>query len=153
MLIMVSPRAQFYTHFSSQCKHLLGALSLYSSFRIVSQHLYADSTQVYVSITLDTADHVISKLQDCLTAILQQITSNKLKPNSSKTEFILFLVLSCKSRNSSSYSPLKFLVKSSTLVRKSGAVVFYSTSTSNSTSISLDLLCVGLLFAKICDFL
>ena len=58
----------------------------------ISFHLYADDTQLYVS--LDTKDrqnnnHTIRKLETCLTDIKRWMCANKLKLNDDKTDLII----------------------------------------------------------------
>ena len=64
--------------------------ALLTSFKSIQHHLYADDTQIYISLTPHNAASVISELQDCLNSIKLWMNSNKLKLNADKTEFILF---------------------------------------------------------------
>ena len=55
----------------------------------VSNHMYADDTQVYIELSQLDTHKSISSLSDCLTDILLWMKSSKLKLNSDKTEFII----------------------------------------------------------------
>ena len=52
--------------------------------------LYADDTQVYISLTSENASSAIHELQQCLKSVQNWMAANKLKLNPDKTEFILF---------------------------------------------------------------
>ena len=55
----------------------------------LSNHLYADDTQVYISISQSNAQESVSTLSDCLTDILLWMESSKLKLNPDKTDLII----------------------------------------------------------------
>ena len=52
--------------------------------------LYADDTQIYVSLTPTNANAMLEILQKCLQSIQEWMAQNRLKLNPDKTEFILF---------------------------------------------------------------
>ena len=54
-----------------------------------SHHLYADNTQIYISLTGDTATESLKMLQSCITGVSAWMAQSKLKLNPSKTEFLL----------------------------------------------------------------
>ena len=60
-----------------------------SAFSSLSHHLYADDTQIYVSLKPQTCISLIKQLQDCLLAVQSWMATNKLKLNPDKTEFIV----------------------------------------------------------------
>ena len=82
LLTVVYPRVLFWSILFTVYK----CISIVFSFGILNHHFYAYHTQVYVSITPETADH--SKLQDCLITISQRRSSNKLRRIPNKTEFM-----------------------------------------------------------------
>ena len=53
----------------------------------LSHHLYADDTQMYISLTGDTATESLKMLQSCITGVSAWMAQSKLKLNPSKTEF------------------------------------------------------------------
>ena len=55
----------------------------------LSHHLYADDTQVYISLSQSNAQESVSTLSDCLTDILLWMESSKLKLNPDKTDRII----------------------------------------------------------------
>ena len=55
----------------------------------LSHHLYADDTQIYSSLTGDTATESLKMLQSCITGVSAWMAQSKLKLNPSKTEFLL----------------------------------------------------------------
>jgi hypothetical protein len=80
-----------YTVYTSPLAALIKATGIFF-------HFYADDTQLCIPVDLDNADDVveaISRLEDCITAIQNWMTSHQLKLNASKTEL---LVLRPKSR-------------------------------------------------------
>ena len=63
---------------------------LISTFKNISHHLYADDTQIYITITPQNASTAIPELQSCLESVQLWMDSSKLKLNPDKTEFIVF---------------------------------------------------------------
>ena len=55
----------------------------------LSHHLYADDTQVYISLSQSNAQESVSTLSDCLTDILFWMESSKLKLNPDKADNII----------------------------------------------------------------
>ena len=55
----------------------------------LSHHLYADDTQIYISLTGDTATESLKMLQSCITGVSAWMAQSKLKLNPSKPEFLL----------------------------------------------------------------
>ena len=56
----------------------------------INHHLYADDTQIYITITAENATTAIPELQFCLESVQSQMDSSKLKLSPDKTEFIVF---------------------------------------------------------------
>ena len=55
----------------------------------INHHLNVDDTQIYMSLSVSNAKESLEKLQHCLIAVSVWMTGSKLKPNHSKTEFLL----------------------------------------------------------------
>ena len=55
----------------------------------VKHHLYADDTQIYLSLSLENPDNFLEILTKCLEDVSSWMSSRKLKLNSDKTEFLL----------------------------------------------------------------
>ena len=54
-----------------------------------NHHLYADDTQMYMSLSVSNAKESLEKLQQCLVGVSAWMTGSKLKLNPSKTKFLL----------------------------------------------------------------
>ena len=65
------------------------SLSQVIANRNLSHHLYADDTQVYISLSQSNAQESLSTFSDCLTDILSWMESSKLKLNPDKTDLII----------------------------------------------------------------
>ena len=55
----------------------------------INHHLYADDTQIYMSLSVSNAKESLEKWQHCLMGVSAWMTGSKLKLNPSKTEFLL----------------------------------------------------------------
>ena len=65
------------------------SLSQVIANRSLSHHLYADDTQVYISLSQSNVQESLSTLSDCLTDILSWMESSKLKLNPDITDLII----------------------------------------------------------------
>jgi len=57
--------------------------------RKLDHHLYADDTQVYISLSTADIDLSLKQLGDCLSDISGWMTNSKLRINANKTDFII----------------------------------------------------------------
>ena len=55
----------------------------------LSHHLYADDTQIYISLTVDKATESLKMLHSSITGVSDWMAQSKLKLKPSKTELIL----------------------------------------------------------------
>ena len=55
----------------------------------MDHHLYADDTQIYISLTTPDACRSLNQLRDCLQDVSLSMKNSKLKLNANKTEFII----------------------------------------------------------------
>ena len=55
----------------------------------IPHHLYADDSQLYVSFSSGDSAAALSGLQSCLASVQSWMSTNKLKMNPDKTEFLL----------------------------------------------------------------
>ena len=72
-------------HFTLYTAPLSTIISSYG----LSHHSYAGDTQIYISLTGDTATESLKMLQGCITGVSAWMAQSKLKLNPSKTEFLL----------------------------------------------------------------
>ena len=56
----------------------------------LDHHLYADDTQIYVSLTTPDTCRSLNQLRDCLQDVSLWMKNSKLKLNADKTEFLIF---------------------------------------------------------------
>ena len=54
----------------------------------LNHHLYADDTQIYLSLSTSDPELSLTQLQDCLRDVFLWMTASKLKLNPDKTEFL-----------------------------------------------------------------
>ena len=59
------------------------------SFSTIKHLLYADDTQIYISITPSNTSNSIKDIQCSLSSVQSWMSANKLKLNPDKTEFIV----------------------------------------------------------------
>ena len=71
------------------CLYLL-SMSAILKYHKIGYHVYAEDTQLYISLKCKQPFESISKVNSCLSDIRRWMITNKLKINDSKTEFILF---------------------------------------------------------------
>ena len=64
-------------------------LSAITSSFDICHHLYADATQIYMSLSVSNAKESLETLQHCLMDVSAWMTGSKLKLNASKTKFLL----------------------------------------------------------------
>ena len=69
--------------------YILLSLSHVIAEHDVEHHLYADDTQIYISLFGSEALESLSDLKSCLTDVFTCMTNSKLELNTSKTEFII----------------------------------------------------------------
>ena len=55
----------------------------------LDHHLYADDTQIFVSLATPNTNCSLSQLGDCLQNVFHWMTNKKLKLNANKTEFLI----------------------------------------------------------------
>ena len=55
----------------------------------VEDHLYANDTQIYISLSGSEASESLTDLKSCVTDVFTWMTNSKLKLNPSRTEFII----------------------------------------------------------------
>ena len=59
------------------------------SGQAIPHHLYADDSQLYISFASEDSAAALNGLQTCLVSIQSRMSTNKLKLNPEKTEFLL----------------------------------------------------------------
>ena len=64
-------------------------LSSLISGRAIPHHLYADNSQLYISFSSGNSAAALNGLQSCLASVQSWMSTNKLKLNPDKTEFLL----------------------------------------------------------------
>ena len=64
-------------------------LSSLVSGHAIPHHLHADDSQLYVSLSLGASTAALNGLQTCLASVQSWMSTNKLKLNPDKTEFLL----------------------------------------------------------------
>ena len=64
-------------------------LSSLISRHAIPHHLYADDSQLYVSFSSGDSAAALNVLQSCLASVQSWMSTNKLKLNSERTEFLL----------------------------------------------------------------
>ena len=69
----------------------------------VKHHLYADDTQIYLSLSLKNPDISLEILTKCLQDVSSWMSSRKLKLNPDKTEFLLIGSKVQREKNSKSF--------------------------------------------------
>ena len=72
------------------CLYLL-PLSTILMYHKIGCHIYADDTQLYISLKCKQPLEAISKLNSCIADIRRWMITNKIKINDSKTEWIEFI--------------------------------------------------------------
>ena len=83
---MVSPRALSWDHsYSLYTTPLSSVISRHNN----CHHLYADDTQIYLSLSKTDPDMSLSLVQQCLQDVSDWMIASKLELNPAKTEFIL----------------------------------------------------------------
>ena len=55
----------------------------------LDHHLYADDTQIYISLATSDTNHSLNQLSECLHEIFLWMTDSKLKLNADKTKFLI----------------------------------------------------------------
>ena len=90
----------------------------------IMYHLYADDTQLYLAFTADDQLDKTQQLENCIEEIKQWMSSNFLKMNESKTEFLLLssLHLHLKLTEPCRLNIGNSLIPSSTSARNIGAI-------------------------------
>ena len=74
----------------------------------IPYHLYADDSQLYVSFASGHSTAALNGLQSCLASVQSWISTNKLKLNANKTEFLLIRNKRQRSKYFSMF-PIEFL--------------------------------------------
>lgn len=64
--------------------------NIFSSHPLVSHHIYADDTQVYIGLSQRDPACALGQLSSCLNSVRSWMDSNLLKLNPDKTELLLF---------------------------------------------------------------
>ena len=64
-------------------------LSLVINRHHLSHHLYADDTQIYISLSTSDASSSLQQLRTCIDDIFCWMTESRLKLNADKTEFLI----------------------------------------------------------------
>ena len=64
-------------------------LSLVINRHHLSHHLYADDTQIYISLSTSDASSSLQQIRTCIDDIFCWMTESRLKLNADKTEFLI----------------------------------------------------------------
>jgi hypothetical protein len=107
-----------------------------NQFHPLKHCLYADDTQIFTSLTPQTAQSTLQILKNCLTSIQTWMSANMLKLNPDKTEFLLLGNSSNRSKQSNCF-PINFLgssVSPTDKVRNLGVLFDADFSLSNQVS-------------------
>ena len=79
----------------------------------LDHHLYADDTQIYISLTTPDACRSLNQVRDCLQDVSLWMKNSKLKLNANKTEFIIIGTVTQRAKLDS-FSPTHILNQSVT---------------------------------------
>ena len=80
---MASSTVRYFTMYTTPLSDII------NKFKPLEHCLYADDTQIYVSLTPETAPTNLNTLQNCLLAVQEWMVDNMLKLNPDKTEFLV----------------------------------------------------------------
>ena len=80
----VLPWGQFFSLYTTPMSKVI------QNHPAISFHFYADDTQLYVHLTHKNVALALDKLSHCLDNVKRWLSTNKLKLNTDKTEFIVF---------------------------------------------------------------
>ena len=92
----------------------------------INHHLYADDTQIYMSLSVLKAKESLEKLKHCLMGVSAWMTGSKLKLNPSKTECLLIRTKLQREKFLNNF-PCLTLVKTQIHLHQLKILVYYST--------------------------